>query len=129
MSTFLVWLVTILGAVGPWFWLRNGNDVRGLLGDAALMLTATLGTVWLSRARAARRFIAAVDAYAEREIDRERRRNRPPRIRGVSILRGALPSGSPVDPSLSGDLPELGGFTGPTRCSSLTCVLGAAPAA
>ena len=94
MLTSLVWIVALLGAVRLWFWLTNGNDVQGLLGAAAFLLTATLGTVGLSRARAARRFIAAVDAYAEREIDRERRRKRPPRVRGVSTLRGALPSGS-----------------------------------
>jgi hypothetical protein len=73
MSTALVSAVALLGAVGIWFWLTDGNDVQGLLGAAALLLTATLGTVGLSRARATRRFIAAVDAYAQREIDRERR--------------------------------------------------------
>jgi hypothetical protein len=78
MPTSLVWLVTLPGAVGLWFCLINGNEVKGLLGVAALLFTATLGTVWLSRARAARRFNAVVDAYAEREIDRERRRRRPP---------------------------------------------------
>jgi hypothetical protein len=51
---------------------------------AALVLTATLGIVSLSRARAASRFYAAVDAYAEREIDRERRRKRSQRVRAVS---------------------------------------------
>lgn len=73
-----VWLVTLPGAVGLWFWLTHGNDVERLLGAAAFFLTATLGTVGLSRARAARRFHAAVDAYAEREIDRERGRKRTP---------------------------------------------------
>jgi hypothetical protein len=74
MSTSLLWLVTLLGAVGLWFWLTNGNHLQRLLGAAAIILTATLGTVGHSRARAARRFIAVVDAYAEREIDRERSR-------------------------------------------------------
>jgi hypothetical protein len=74
MSTSLVWLVTSLGTVGLWFWLMKGNDVQRLLGAAALLLTATLGTVGLSRVRVARRFIAAVNAYAEREIARERSR-------------------------------------------------------
>jgi hypothetical protein len=46
-----------------------------LLGAAALVGSAILGIVQISRARAAKRFNAAVDAYAEREIDRERRRN------------------------------------------------------
>jgi hypothetical protein len=72
MPTSLACVVTLLGSVGLWFWLTNGNDVQGLLGAAALLLMAALGAVGLSRARAARRFIAAVDAYAERAIDRER---------------------------------------------------------
>ena len=74
MPTSLVWIVMLLGAVRLWFWVTSGNDVQGLLGAAALLLTATFGTVGLSRARAARRFIAAVDAYAKREIERERSR-------------------------------------------------------
>jgi hypothetical protein len=94
MPTSLVWIAALLGAVELWFWLTNGNDVQGLLGAAALLLTATLGTVRLSRARAARRFNSAMDAYAKREIGREWWRKRPPRVRGVSILGGALPSGS-----------------------------------
>src|SRR5262249_49799984 len=60
---------------------------------AALVFTAILAIVWLSRARAARRFNAALDAYAEREIDRERRRNGPHRVRGASTRGGALPGG------------------------------------
>jgi len=94
MPAFLVGFVTLLGAVEIWFWVTNGNDEQGMLGAAALILTATLGTVGLSRARAARRFNAILDAYTEREIDRERRRKRPPRVRGVSTLRDALPGGS-----------------------------------
>ena len=94
MLTSLVWIVALFGTVELWYWLTNGNDVQGLLGAAALLLTATLGTVGLSRGRAARRFNAAMDAYAEREIGREWWRKRPPRVRGVSTRRGALPSGS-----------------------------------
>jgi hypothetical protein len=71
--TSLVWPAALLGAVGLWFWLAHGGSVAVLPGAAALVLAAILGIVWLSRARAARRFNAAVDAYAEREIDRERR--------------------------------------------------------
>ena len=48
-----------------------------LLGVTTLVLTATLGVVWFSRARRERRFNAALDAYAAREIDRERRWNGP----------------------------------------------------
>jgi hypothetical protein len=56
-----------------------------ILGVAAavFVLTAILGIVWLSRARAARRFNAAMEAYAEREIDRQRRWNGPHGIRGI----------------------------------------------
>jgi hypothetical protein len=89
----LLWPVTFLGAVGLWFWLAHGDGVAVLLGAAALVLTAILGIVWLSRARAARRLNAALDAYAEREINRERRRHGPQRVRGVSTGRGALPGG------------------------------------
>jgi hypothetical protein len=75
----------MLGVVGLWFGLAHSDGVAVLLGAAALVLTAIFGIVWLSRARAARRFHAVVDAYAEREIDWERRRNGPPRVRGVSV--------------------------------------------
>jgi hypothetical protein len=61
-----------------------------LLGSSALALAAVLGTVWLSRARAARRLHAAVAAYAEQEIAREQAR----RPRGVSARGGAPPAGS-----------------------------------
>jgi hypothetical protein len=44
--------------------------VELLLIGAALGLS---GIVWVSRVRSARRFNAAVDAYAEREISRESR--------------------------------------------------------
>jgi hypothetical protein len=65
-----------------------------LVGAAALVWTAILGIVWFSRARAARRVNAALDAYAEREIDRERRRDGPQRVRGVPTRGGVLPGGS-----------------------------------
>jgi hypothetical protein len=68
--------------------------VAALPGAAAFVFTAILGIGWLSRARAARRFNAAMDAYAEREIDRERRRDGPQRVRGVSTRGGASPGGS-----------------------------------
>ena len=94
MPATLVWSVALAGAVRLWFWLTNGNDVPGLLAAAALLLTAILGAVGLARALAVRRFNAALDAFAEREIDQERQRKGLPRIRGVSTLRGALPGGS-----------------------------------
>ena len=97
MPTSLIWIVALLGAVRLWFWLTNGNDVPGLLAAAALLLTAILGAVGLARALAVRRFNAALDAYAEREIDRERRRTRSPRVRGISTLGGALRVDRPTD--------------------------------
>jgi hypothetical protein len=93
-STFLILPATLLGAAGLWFWLAHADRVAVPLGVAVLVLTAILGTVWLSRASATKRFYAAVDAYAEREIDRERRRNRSRRVRGLSTRRGVLASGS-----------------------------------
>jgi hypothetical protein len=92
--TSVVFPVTFLEDVGLWFWLADGGGAAVLLGAAALVLTALLGIAWLSRARGARRCTAAVDAYADREIDRERRKNGPQRVRGVSTRMGALPGGS-----------------------------------
>ncbi|HTU16532.1 MAG TPA: hypothetical protein VMG10_00590 [Gemmataceae bacterium] len=42
-----------------------------LMFSVLLVVTAVLGGVWLARVRAARRFRAVVDAYAEREIAQE----------------------------------------------------------
>jgi hypothetical protein len=64
---------------------------------AALVLTAILGIVWLSRARAARRFSAAMEACAEREIDRERRWNAPHTVRGISSGRVRRRMDQPTD--------------------------------
>jgi hypothetical protein len=57
------------------------TDVRGwqaLLPAVIVALTVLLGFVWQYRIRAARRWKAALDAYAEREIDRNRRREASP---------------------------------------------------
>jgi hypothetical protein len=69
--------------------------LEALLGiaAAAVVLTAILGIVRLSRARAARRLNDAMDAYAEREIDRERRWNTPRRISGSPSAGGVVPGG------------------------------------
>ena len=49
-------------------------DERAWMG-AVLALAALFGVVWQqSRARARRRWLAALDAYAKREIEQERRR-------------------------------------------------------
>jgi hypothetical protein len=55
----------------------ENNMVAVLLSAVAVVLTAILSIVWVWRVRAARRFTAAVDAHAEREIARQRRRNGP----------------------------------------------------
>jgi hypothetical protein len=80
--TSLIWPVLFLGAGGLWLWLAQDDDVAVVLGATALAVTAVLGIVWLFQVRAARRFIAVVEAYAEQEIDRERRRNGPQQIQG-----------------------------------------------
>jgi hypothetical protein len=73
--------VTLLWADGLWFSLAQGDAVTALLGAVALVLTAIPGIGWLSHTRAARRFNAALDVYAAREIDRTRRGNGPRRVR------------------------------------------------
>ena len=85
--------VTLLRAVDLWVWLAQGDGVAALPGAAAFIFTAILGISWLSRVRAARRLHAALDAYAERELDRERRRIGLQRVGGVSS-RGDLPGKS-----------------------------------
>jgi hypothetical protein len=71
----------ILGSVGSEFWPEGRDSLAVLPHAAALVLTAFLGVVWLYRVRAARRFKAVVEAYAEREIGRQRRGQGPARTR------------------------------------------------
>jgi hypothetical protein len=85
--------VVVLGAgIAGELWLRPaaGGVWPALLPAAFLALTAVLGIVWLTRVRAARRWNAAVDAYAEREIARAQRRQTPKRGRSVSTPRGIV---------------------------------------
>jgi len=71
-------LLAVAGAAGLWLWQTQGAYVPlGLLA-----LTAVLGAVWLYRVRAARRLFAALDAYAEKEVARARRRPRTPSAAG-----------------------------------------------
>jgi hypothetical protein len=51
---------------------------RCLLAAAAVALIALVQFVWLHRARSARRWKAALDAYAVQEIARDRRGKAPP---------------------------------------------------
>ncbi|SRR6266536_81229 len=100
--TFVVWLATFCaaavvgaGMVGAlWFRPVDGRGRQALLAAAALALTAVLGVVWQSRARAARRWEAALDAYAEREIARARNRKAEERLN--RSLRGGLLPGHPA---------------------------------
>jgi hypothetical protein len=63
---------------GPWFRPVDGGDWQALLATAVVALITLLGIVWLSRARSTRRWKAVLNAYAAREIARDRRRKAPP---------------------------------------------------
>jgi hypothetical protein len=75
----LAWLAVVVApavAAGLWWALVRGN-VPGLLAVSALALLVALGAVWWLRARAARRWNAAMNVYADRELARwQRRRGR-----------------------------------------------------
>jgi hypothetical protein len=88
LPTSRAWPVPSLGAVGFWLYPAHGDNVAVLLGTAALGLTAVFGIGWVVRARARRRLNAALDAYAMREIDRERRRTALLSHRKVSLTAG-----------------------------------------
>src|SRR5437764_12861966 len=71
----LVWPALFLaaGAVALLVWVAPGNGPRAVPAAAAFAGAGLLGAVWQRRARAARRWSAAVNAYAEREIAGARR--------------------------------------------------------
>jgi hypothetical protein len=79
---FLTWLATCgLAAIpaagivgGLQLWSADGRGWLALALVAVLALTSVLGIVWQTRARGMRRLRTAMDAYAEREIARDRRR-------------------------------------------------------
>jgi hypothetical protein len=69
----LSWVVALLGsaaAVGLCFWLAPGDREQLLLPAVVLVLTALFGLAWLFHLRAVRRWNAALDSYAQREMDR-----------------------------------------------------------
>jgi hypothetical protein len=73
----LVWPAAFLaaaGVAGLSLLLAPGDKMDVLLTAAVLGLTTFLGIVWWSRARAARRWQAVLDAYADGEIARTQRR-------------------------------------------------------
>jgi hypothetical protein len=55
--------------IGPWFLPASTVCWPVLLAGAAIALIALLQFLWLYRARSTRRWQAALDAYAAREID------------------------------------------------------------
>jgi hypothetical protein len=66
-------VLTVAACAVLWLRTADGPVWLELLLAALLPLTAALGAVWLLRARAARRWNAALDAYAALEIARARR--------------------------------------------------------
>ena len=81
---FLVWPVA-LGAIELWSWFADGEMSAVMPGAAIVVLAAVVGMARLSQARVAKRFQAALDAYAEREIDRQRHRNELEDISSTTI--------------------------------------------
>src|SRR5438132_10307009 len=69
-------LLVAVGAVGIWFWLLPRVTMPGWVAAAIVgPAAAVLGLLWRLRARAARRWQAALDTYAEREMMRTKHRN------------------------------------------------------
>jgi hypothetical protein len=80
-NNWLRWsmLAVVVAIAGFWLWQAFEDPVQEVAA-LALVLTAVVGAVWLSRLQAARRQRAALDAYAERALARERRWLRPKRL-------------------------------------------------
>jgi hypothetical protein len=82
--------LAIAGAAGVGLWMTQGASLPLRSVGSLVALTAALSMVWLYRVRAARRLSAALDAYAERELDRAKRR----RLRSPSTSKHVLSRGS-----------------------------------
>jgi hypothetical protein len=65
------------------------TSFASLFSGFALAFAAVLGMLGLLRWRARRRWQAAVDAYAEREVIRDLRRKAPKQIRAFATRSGA----------------------------------------
>src|SRR5579871_5122180 len=81
--------VGVLAAVGAavlGLWITQGASLplRSAVGLAILVLASL--AIWAYRIRAARRLFAALDAYAERELERAKRRRRATRSRNKRAL-------------------------------------------
>ena len=61
----------------PWSRAAAGGGWHALLAAAVIALIALLLPSWARRARSAKRWRAALDAYAAREVARDRRRKTP----------------------------------------------------
>jgi hypothetical protein len=73
--TWVSWAgpVAVLAAAAvaaAWLWQTHGAYVSFRPAVGLVMLMATLGVFWLSRVRAAYRFFAALDTYADQELAR-----------------------------------------------------------
>ena len=64
--------------IGARLWPADGRGWQIVLATVASALIAVVPFLWLYRARLVRRWRAALDAYAEREIARDRRSNSAP---------------------------------------------------
>jgi hypothetical protein len=68
--------LVMLPVAGLWLWQTQGGYMPLGLVVGLLTLSAAFGAVWLYRLRAAHRHVAALDAYAEKELARAERRPR-----------------------------------------------------
>lgn len=62
------------GLAGLGFWMLQDASLPLRVVGGLVVLVVAFSAVWLYRIRAARRRFAVLDAYAERELDRARRR-------------------------------------------------------
>jgi hypothetical protein len=84
-------VVAVLAA-GVFVWAAGGRGWQAVPLVAALVVATALVKGRFFRARAARRRSAILDAYADREIARTRRRQSLPRIRTLSVPGTVQPS-------------------------------------
>ena len=70
---------------GWWFWPGASGGGQALLAAALLALTGGLGIAWQWRARAARRFQVAMNAFVDRQIAWTRRRRGGLALEGIPI--------------------------------------------
>ena len=92
ISSGASWAAALLMAVsigGLWFVRSDDPTSEAVPLATVLALVAVVGVSWQrSCARANSRFQAAMDAYAEREISRERHRRALQRLRALSAALG-----------------------------------------